>query len=305
MYDIIIAGGGPAGLTAAIYAARAGYSTYIIEHMGAGGQAALTSVIENYPGFEKISGQELAIKLSAHAAACGAKMINADITRLELLGNVKKVITGDGTFEAHAVILALGATWRKLGIPGEAEFAGKGVSYCATCDGNFFRGKDVAVVGGGNTALEDATYLARICKKVYLIHRRDTFRAAKSIVDKAEATQNIEILRDFAVNSVEGGQAVEKLNITENKTGKARAVPVSGVFIAVGTTPQTKLLEGIIPLDADGYVSSGEDCVTTLPGIFAAGDIRHKKLRQIITAAADGANAAASAQDYLGHLTDL
>ncbi|MFT9077463.1 thioredoxin-disulfide reductase [Ethanoligenens sp.] len=299
MVDVLIVGGGPAGVTAAIYAARAGLSTMILERMGVGGQAATTFEIENWPGSTLITGFDFSTNLEKHAKSVGAEMVYGDVTAFSLEGAVKKVTTAKETYEAKAVILALGAERRLLGAPGEKELTGRGVSYCATCDGNFFRKKTVAVIGGGNSAVEDAIYLANICEKVYIIHRRDQFRAEGYLQRKLEGLSNVEKIFNTGVERIEGETAVTGLVLKEKSDGAERVLPASGIFIAVGTKPRTDLLAGALPLDKGGYVDVDENCATPLPGVFVAGDIRKKALRQIVTAASDGANAANAAIHFL------
>lgn len=299
MVDVLIVGGGPAGITAAVYAARAGLSTTILERMGVGGQAATTYEIENWPGSTLITGFDFSTNLEKHAKAVGAQLVYGDVTEFELGGEVKKVHTSGETHEARAVVLAMGAERRLLGAPGEKEFTGRGVSYCATCDGNFFRKKAVAVVGGGNSAVEDAIYLANICEKVYVIHRRDQFRAEGYLQRKLDGLANVEKVFDTGVERIQGESAVTGLALKNSRTGETRELPVAGVFIAVGTRPRTELLAGVLPLDKGGYVDVDESCATPLPGVFVAGDIRKKNLRQLVTAAADGANAANAAIHFL------
>ncbi len=298
MYDVIIAGGGPAGLTAAIYTARAGLSSIVIEQLTPGGQVAEIGKIENYPGIKSIQGYELAVQMEEHAKAAGAIITAEQISGFDLSGKVKKVKTPQQEYECKTVILALGTQRRKLKAAGEVEFIGKGVSYCATCDGNFFRNKPVAVVGGGNTALGDALYLANLCSKVYLIHRRDKFRADFSVQKQVETNPKIEIIYDTTVEKIEGQQQVTALSLKNVKSGVPSSAQVNGVFIAVGMEPRTELLQDFMKL-SDGFIPAGESGVTEIPGVFAVGDIRKKALRQIVTAASDGANAAASVQNYL------
>lgn len=300
MTDVLIIGGGPAGITAAVYAARAGLSVCILERMGVGGQAATTYEIENWPGSTLITGFDFSQALEKHAEAVGAQIVYGEVSAFSLDDDVKRVQAGSQTYEARAVVLAMGAERRLLGAPGEQEFAGRGVSYCATCDGNFFRKKTVAVVGGGNSALEDAAYLANLCEKVYVVHRRDAFRAEGYLQRKLDGLANVEKVFNADVRRIEGEQAVTGLDIRDKKTDQARTLAVNGVFVAVGTRPRTELLNDVLPLDKGGYVEADETCVTPLPGVFVAGDIRKKTLRQLVTAAADGANAANAAIHYLG-----
>ena len=301
LYDLIIIGSGPAGLGAAIYAQRARLDTLVIEKaMVSGGQVLTTYEVDNYPGLPGISGYDLGLKLREHADKLGAQFAEDEVERVEDggPGAPKRVICAGETYEARALILATGAVHRKLGIPGEEELAGMGVSYCATCDGAFFRKKTAAVIGGGDVAVEDAIFLARMCSKVYLIHRRDALRAAKSLQESLMALDNVEILWDSVAESIEGSGQVERLQISNVKTGEKRKLELQGVFIAVGITPESRAFEGLAEMD-HGYIKAGEDGITSAPGIFAAGDVRTKQLRQIITAAADGANAVTSAERYL------
>ena len=300
MNDLIIVGSGPAGLTAAIYATRARLSFLIIEqNFMSGGQVVDTYEIDNYPGLPGISGMDLAMKMRDHAEHLGAEFVIAEVTKLELAEDIKKVYTEDEVYEAKTVILATGASHRKLGIPGESELAGMGVSYCATCDGAFFRGADVAVIGGGDVAVEDAIFLARGCKKVYVVHRRDELRAAKVLQERLLALPNVEMVWNALPKSIEGENQVGALQVTDKFTGEVRILQVDGVFVAVGIQPNSALVTGQLALDAGGYIAAGEDCETSVPGVYAIGDVRTKKLRQIITACGDGANAITSVQDYL------
>lgn len=301
MYDLVIIGSGPAGLSAAVYGKRAGLNLLIIEEKPmSGGQVLNTSEVDNYLGMPGVNGFDMGMKFREHADAAGAEFKTAAVISIRDEGAVKIVETSDGTsYETRALILATGAEHAVLGVPGEEEYKGKGVSYCATCDGAFFRGKDVAVVGGGDVAVEDAVYLARICRKVYLIHRRDNLRAAKGLQDKLTACENVEILWNRTVKDIHGSGSVEGVtlsNVTE-QTGEELAV--SGVFIAVGMHPNTEIFRDTVPCDEKGYVMAGEDCATKAEGIFAAGDLRTKQVRQIITAVADGACAVASVERYL------
>ena len=300
MYDLIIVGSGPAGLTAAIYATRARLSFIIIEqNFMSGGQVVDTYEIDNYPGLKGISGMDLSMKMREHAEALGAEFVTAEVTKLELAGDVKKVCTEDEVYETKTVILATGAGHKKLGIPGESRLAGMGVSYCATCDGAFFRGSDVAVIGGGDVAVEDAIFLARGCKRVYVVHRRDELRAAKVLQERLLALPNVEMVWNALPKSIEGESQVGALQVTDKFTGEVRVLHVDGVFVAVGIQPNSALAAGQLALDDGGYIRAGEDCETSVPGVYAVGDVRAKKLRQIITACGDGANAVTSVQEYL------
>lgn len=300
MYDIIIIGSGPAGLAAAIYGQRAKLSVLVIEKQPmSGGQIINTYDVDNYPGLPGIGGFELASKFREHADGLGAQIVTEDVLSVELSGEKKKVATNEGEYEGRTVVIATGATHRKLAVPGEEALSGMGVSYCATCDGAFFRGKEVAVIGGGDVALEDALFLARACGKVYLIHRRDELRGAKVLQEKVLAEEKIEVIWDTVVEEIRGNSQVEALALLNKKTKEQSSLPVQGVFIAVGIQPNSELFQGHLEMDEGGYIKAGEDGVTSLPGVFAAGDVRTKQLRQIVTAAADGANAVTSAERYL------
>lgn len=292
MYDVIIIGGGPAGLAAAVYAARACLHTLLLEKqpMG-GGQILNTAEVDNYPGIPGANGFELGQKFADHAKRLGIEPRTEEVTAVDCLASVKKVITNKGTYEAANLIYAAGARHRTLGVPGEETFAGRGVSYCATCDGAFLRGKTAAVVGGGDVALEDALFLANICRNVFLIHRRDTFRGAKSLQNRVMATENIELILDTIVEEIHGETGVTELLIRNKKEDRTSRLAVDGIFIAVGILPYTDLLKGQVELDENGYIIADESCRTNVKGVYAAGDVRTKALRQIITAAADGANA--------------
>ena len=289
MYDVAIIGGGPAGMTAMIYAARAGLRTVLLEKGFAGGQMATTPDVENYPGFEKIEGLALAMQMERQAKALGGEWISEEVTALLPGERAHTVVSRAARYEARTVILALGAKRRKLEIEGEERLSGRGVSYCATCDGGFFRKKPVCVIGGGNTALEDALYLAGICERVFLIHRRDAFRADQSLVGAARRCENIEFVTPAVPVSIQGEQAVELLLVRDVNTGRMRELRTAGVFVAVGTVPDTALCEGKLQLTQDGYIAAGEDTHTSVPGIFAAGDVRKRQIYQIINACADGA----------------
>ncbi len=301
MYDLIIIGAGPAGMSAAVYAARADLSFIVIEgSMMQGGQILTTYDVDNYLGLPGIGGFEMGMKFAEHAKKLGVNFVTENVVSMEAEGEVKKVVTDKNTYETRTIIIATGAVHKKAGIPGEAEFTGKGVSYCATCDGAFFKNKVTAVVGGGDVAVEDALYLARMCSKVYLIHRRDEFRAAKSLVNKAKDTQNIEFILDSTVEKIDGEAKVSSIEIKNKKTGETAQKAVDGIFFAVGMQPVTAFVDKAVKMNEAGYIEAGEDCCTNVAGVYAAGDIRTKNLRQIITAAADGANAVASMEKYLG-----
>lgn len=297
MYDLIILGAGPAGLTAGIYAARGGLNAVIVESKAVGGQAALTAEIENYPGFASVSGYELVSLMQAQCEALGVSFVFDAPVALALEGDVKRVDTAySGTLEARAVILAMGALPRTLGIERESELMGGGVSYCATCDGAFFRGKPVAVVGGGNTAVEDALYLEKFASEVYLIHRRDALRADAILADRVK-NSGVRIVWDSVVTALEGDKKLQSVTLKNVKSGDTSSLAVNGLFVAVGQKPATEGLTGV-ELDG-GYIVTDSEMRTSLPGVFAAGDVRKKTLRQVVTAAADGAVAAESAIKFL------
>ncbi len=299
IYDVAIIGAGPAGMTAAIYATRAALSTVVLERAYAGGQMTLTSEIDNFPGFKNISGFELSAKMSEHAKELGAEIKTSEVRALNFGEKFHTIDTDSGEISARTVILALGASRRKLGVDGEDRLSGSGVSYCATCDGGFFRGKDACVVGGGNTALEDALYLAKLCKKVYVIHRRNEFRGFDALSELVKKTENIELVLDSTVESINGNFKVESVTVRDKNTNTTRDIPLDACFIAVGSIPNTELVAGKIKLTDSGYILAGEDTVTSVPGVFAAGDLREKISYQIVTACADGAVAAHMAGAHL------
>ena len=300
MYDLVIIGSGPAGLAAAIYAKRACLNLLLLEKepMG-GGQIIYTEQVDNYPGLPGINGFELAQKLEQHARELSVPSQGAEVVREEKEGANWKIILDSGAeILTQTVLLATGASHRKLGVPGEAELTGAGVSYCATCDGAFFRDKTAAVVGGGDVALEDALYLAKGCKQVYLIHRRQELRAAKVLQEQVMAEGKITFIPDTVITEIKGNGKVEKAVLLNKKDGTASELPLDAVFIAVGMNPETDAVASVLTLD-NGYVRAGEDGVTEQPGLFVAGDVRTKRLRQIVTAVSDGANAVTSITDYL------
>ena len=301
MYDLIIIGSGPAGLSAAIYAKRAGLNSLMIEKTGmSGGQMISTYEVDNYPGLPGISGFDLGMKMDEHAKKLGVPVINKEVTAIRASEEKHTVICTTDSYETKGVILANGAVHAKLQVEGEDAFLGKGVSYCATCDGAFFRQADVAVVGGGDVALEDAVFLARFCRKVYLIHRRNQFRGARILQEKVKSLPNIHCIYDTVVEQINGEEKVNSISIYNREKDERRKLPVSGVFIAVGMIPNSDIYKDLIKCDDAGYVIAGEDCRSSRKGIYAAGDIRTKSLRQVITAAADGANAVTSfQQDFL------
>lgn len=300
MYDLIIIGSGPAGLSAAIYAQRAMLNTLVIEKsVMSGGQVLNTYEVDNYPGYRGINGFDLGLKFREHADQLGSTFVEEEVKSILVENNTKKVITDKQTYETKSIIIATGARYRNLEVPGETEFSGMGVSYCATCDGAFFRNKTTCVIGGGDVAVEDAIFLARMCEKVYVIHRRDEFRAAKSLQEKLFSLDNVEIIWDSKVKQIKGDGKVNSIEITNVKTNEDKTIDTDGVFVAVGIIPNSDDFEGVVEMNEQRYIIAEEDCVTNIEGIFAAGDIRTKMLRQIITAASDGANAVTSVQNYI------
>lgn len=303
MYDLIIIGSGPAGLSAAVYGKRAGLELLVIEQSGmSGGQVLNTYEVDNYLGMQGMNGFDMGMQFRAHADKLGVSFIEETVLKIESGEKVRTVVTGKNRFETKTVIIATGASHAKLGVTGESELSGMGVSYCATCDGAFFRNRTVAVVGGGDVAVEDAIFLARACEKVYLVHRRDELRAAKILQDRLMELSNVEILWNQIVTEIEGKDQVEKMKLQNTKDHTAAEKEIDGIFVAVGIRPNTTGIEGLPDMDENGYIQAGEDGRTSMEGIFAAGDVRTKRLRQIITAVADGANAVTSVQEYLLNL---
>lgn len=294
--DLVIVGSGPAGLSAAVYAQRAKLNQVVIEkEMFSGGQIVTTERVDNYLGLYGESGYDLAVKFREHADKLGVPFMEDEVSKITDKGEYKEVYLKSGkVIETKAIVIATGANHRKLNVKGEKELTGAGVSYCATCDGAFFKGKKVAVAGGGDVALEDALYLSNLCEKVYLIHRREELRASKELQQKVMSKDNIEFMPFYEIKEINGENKVENIMICQNQTGKTENLDVSGVFIAVGMEPQSDFLNGVLELDKAGYIKTGEDCRTSVPGIYAAGDVRTKSLRQIITAVADGAYAISS-----------
>lgn len=300
MYDLIIVGSGPAGLSAAVYGKRAGLKLLVLEQSGmSGGQVLTTYEVDNYLGLPGINGFDMGTQFRAHADKLGTEFLEETVVSIEDGGTVKTVVTNQNRYETKAVLLAVGASHAKLQVPGEEEMAGMGVSYCATCDGAFFRNRTVAVVGGGDVAVEDAIFLARGCTKVYLVHRREELRAAKILQENVKELSNVEFVWNHVVTSIEGDGQVERMTLRSTTDGTEETKEVDGVFIAVGIHPNTAFVEGLLEMDENGYVKAGEDGRTNVSGIFVAGDMRTKQLRQIITAVSDGANAVTSVQDYL------
>ncbi len=300
MYDLIIIGSGPAGLSAAIYGKRAGLNLLVVEKAPmSGGQVLNTYEVDNYPGMPGINGFDLGMQFRAHADKLAVEFREGCVASIENQGD-KKLVTVEGELlESKTVILASGAEHAHLNVPGEEKLSGRGVSYCATCDGAFFRGRTVAVAGGGDVALEDAIYLAGICEKVYLIHRRDELRGAQVLQQELKALPNVEFLYSHIVTEIQGENEVENLRIKNLKTEEEFDLVVEGIFVAVGIRPDSTLIKDMVDCDEGGYVLAGEDCSTNVPGLYVAGDIRKKPIRQIVTAAADGANAAVSAGNYV------
>ena len=298
MYDIIIVGAGPAGLTAAIYGRRALKSVLVLEALSYGGQTINTLDIENYPAAAHISGFDFATNLYNQVKELGAEVKVEKVTNITDMGDIKKVATAKNEYETKTIILATGADNRKLGLENEDSLIGKGISYCATCDGNFFKGKDVAVVGGGNTALEDTLYLTDLVNKVYLIHRRDEFRGDPTIVEKLKEKDNVEFVYNSNVTKLISNDKLEAIEVT-NKDGSKKEINVSGLFVAIGKVPENENFKNLISLDDSGYIIASEDCHTNIEGIFVAGDNRVKELRQLVTATSDGAIAATEAVKYI------
>ena len=295
MTDVIIIGAGAAGLTAAIYCTRAGLSALVFDKNMVGGQVSITNEIENYPAFERITGSEFAERIYRQALQMGAQVEFEEVISFDFSGEIKTIVTPSGAHECRAVILATGAQRRKLGCPGEETFIGRGVSYCATCDGAFFKNRTAVVVGGGNTALEDALYLSGLCEKVYLVHRRDRLRGEKRLADALAQKQNCTPIWNCAVSEILGDKSVTGVRLKNLLTGEESVCETNAVFVAIGLDPDTGIFRDALRLDEAGYIAAGEDCRTSLPGVFVAGDNRSKPLRQIITAAADGAVAASQA----------
>lgn len=300
IYDIVIIGSGPAGLSAAVYASRAKLESLVIEKaMMSGGQVLNTYEVDNYLGMPGSNGFDMGMKFREHTESMGAKFLVENVKKIEEIDSNYRIVTEKEEIETKTVIIATGAKHRKLGVLGEENFSGKGVSYCATCDGAFFRNKITAVVGGGDVAVEDAIFLARMCQKVYVIHRRDNFRAAKSLTERLMELENVEIIWDTVVEEIKGEEMVSSILIENKKTGQKEEKKVDGVFIAVGIEPNSAEFKNFVEQDESGYIKSDETGKTDKAGIFAAGDVRTKMLRQIVTAVSDGANAVTSAEKYL------
>ena len=300
VYDMIIIGGGPAGYTAALYAARAGLEVAVVEKMSIGGQMALTDIIDNYPGFEEgVEGFTLGMKMQAGAERFGAKTVYAEVTKVALEGDIKRVVTTDEVYFSRTVVIATGADPRTLGIAGEERLIGKGLHYCAHCDGRFYKGKEVMVIGGGNTAAADALYLSRLAAKVPVVHRRDTLRATRIYHEPLMQAENVEFLWDSAVEDYIVDGRVQGAKVKNLKTGEMTDVACDGIFVSIGRKPNTALFAGQIELDPAGYIVADETTKTNLPGVYAVGDVRTKALRQVVTAVGDGAVAVHFGEEYL------
>jgi len=300
IYDMIIVGGGPGGYTAALYASRAGLNVLIIERLSAGGQMNLTGQIDNYPGFpEGVDGFQLSFNMQQQAERFGAKTKYAEVLQLELDGEVKSVHTNEGSYQAKTVVISTGANPRQLGVAREKEMVGRGVAYCAHCDGGFYRGKTVVVAGGGNSAAAEALYLSRIAKEVILVHRRDSLRATQVYHKPLMEAPNIRFLWDSEIVGLLGEDVLSGVRVRNRKNGEEQVLDVQGLFVSIGRKPATELLKDQLTLDSAGYIMAGEDTKTSIPGVYAVGDVRVKELRQIVTAVADGAMAAHMAEGYL------
>ena len=300
IYDMIIIGGGPAGYTAAMYAARAGLDVILLERMSAGGQMALTGDIDNYPGFDEgIDGFTLGVRMQQGAEKFGAVSEYADVTGVDLLGDVKRVFTSNKQYMSRTVVISTGANPKMLGIAGEDELIGRGVHYCAHCDGRFYKDRVVVVVGGGNSAVQDALYLSRLAKKVYLVHRRDSLRATKIYHEPLMRAENVEFVWDSVVTEIIDDGGVRGVRVKNLKSGEVNSISADGIFVSIGRSPATAFLDGVLELDSSGYIVADESTKTAIDGVYAVGDVRTKLLRQVVTAAADGAVAAHMAEEYL------
>ena len=301
LYDLIIVGGGPGGYTAALYAVRAGLDVLLIERLSPGGQMNLTGIIDNYPGFpEGVDGFQLSMQMQQQAERFGAKTKYAEVLKLELEGEVKSVQTNDGIYQAKTVVISTGANPRQLGVEREKEMIGRGVGYCAHCDGMFYKGKTVLVVGGGNSAVAEALYLSRIAKEVILVHRRDSLRATQVYQKPLQEASNIRILWNSQVVELVGEEVLSGVKVKDLQSGAIQQIDAQGLFVSIGRKPTTELVKDQLTLDAAGYIMAGEDTKTNLSGVYAVGDVRTKQLRQIVTAVADGAMAAHMAENELG-----
>lgn len=303
-YDLIIVGGGPAGLTAGLYGARGGLKTLLLERSMPGGQAALTELIENYPGYPQgVGGPELMMSFMEQATRFGLEFRTEEVMRADFSSQEKLLETENGTYTAPAIIIATGSRPRFLEVPGEKEFNGRGVSYCATCDGAFFRDKKVLVAGGGDSAVEEAMFLTKYAREVVLVHRRDTLRAAKILQERAKKNEKLGFILDTVIEKISGGvKGVEKVLLRNVKTGEVKEEPTDGVFVFIGNIPNTQFLTGAVDLTEEGYIQTGDLLMTSVPGVFAAGDVRKKFLRQVSTAVGDGAEAAMAAERFISEL---
>lgn len=300
IYDLIIIGGGPAGLTAGLYAARARLTVLLFEKTVIGGNAILTDIIENYPGFvDGITGFDLIENMKKQAEKFGLKIIFDEVLKLEIINKIKLVKTKNQEYQARCVIIATGSSHKELNIPGEVKFKGKGVSYCATCDGPFYRDKTIAVIGGGDSAIEEALFLTKFAKKVYVIHRRDTLRATKILQERAFANNKIEFILNSVATEILGNEKVESVKIKNNKTTQESEIKIDGIFILIGYVPNTEFVKNILELTSEGLIKTNANMQTSIPGIFACGDCIDKRLKQVVTAAGDGANAAFNAEKYI------
>ncbi|MFV0250366.1 MAG: NAD(P)/FAD-dependent oxidoreductase [Bacilli bacterium] len=302
MFDIIIIGGGIAGITAGIYASRAGKEVLILEQGMYGGQIASSSKVENFPTITSITGADFSMKLYEQVKYLNINLKNIKVYDILIEENKKTVLTENGTFEAKSIIVATGSSNRKLNLENEQRLLGKGVSYCATCDGAFFKGKDVAILGGGNTALEDAVFLSNYCNKVYIIHRNDKFTGENSFIETLKTKENVEFIFNFEIKKINGNEILESLQIINNQTKEIKELNVEGLFIAIGQVPNSSSFKSLIDINPNGYFIANEDCKTKIPGVFVSGDCRTKEIRQLVTAASDGAVAGLEAVKYIGSL---